>query len=184
MRGVYPDRRGCICKRAALINGAGVRVINRVMMTSKASWSLLSVVIGALALTACKKDGDPKPPADDGGGAAADQDDGDGGGGDAEDEGPAFLTVDGFEETLQSKGGDVSDCFVKAKEAKPDLGGKLALDFTVGGDGVVSEVKTQDISDIKDDGLNACVLEKAKGWKFPKTKKGDPMTLGYTFTLN
>lgn len=154
-------------------------------MTPKASWSLFSVLVGALALTACKKDGDAKPPEDSGEVADdADGGGGGGGGGDAEDEAPEFLTVDVFEDTLNSKSSEVADCFAKAKESKPDLGGTLALDFTVGGDGVITEVKHDGSSTIKDDGLNACVLEKAKGWKFPKTRKGDPMTLPFKFTMN
>ncbi len=154
------------------------------MMTPKASWSLLSVLVGALALSACKKDGDSKPPEDGGGGDVADNGGGEGGGADAEDEAPEFLTVDVFEETMNAKNGEVAECFGKAKEAKPDLGGTLALDFTIGGDGVVSEVKTDPSSTIKDDGLNACVLERAKAWKFPKTRKGDSMTLPFKFSMN
>jgi len=165
---------------------AADRDINRVMMTPKASWSLLSVLVGALALTACKKDGDAKPPEDGGdGGEVADGGGGEGGGGGGgeEAEEAEFLTVDVFEETLQSKNGDVAECFGKAKETKADLGGTLMLDFTVGGDGVVTEVKADDASTIKDDGLNACVLEKAKTWKFPKTRKGEPMTLPFKFSM-
>lgn len=156
------------------------------MMTPKASWSLLSVLVGALALSACKKDGDAKPPEDGGGGDVADSGGGDGGGGGGGGDEPdeaEFLTVDVFEETLQSKTDDVAECFGKAKESKPDLGGTLMLDFTVGGDGVVTEVKADDGSTIKDDGLNACVLEKAKTWKFPKTRKGEPMTLPFKFSM-
>jgi hypothetical protein len=164
---------------------AAYRDINRVMMTPKASWSLFSVLVGALALSACKKDGDAKPPEDGGSGDVADSGGGDGGGGGGGDEPDEaeFLTVDVFEETLQSKTDDVAECFGKAKESKPDLGGTLMLDFTVGGDGVVTEVKTDPASTIKDDGLNACVLEKAKTWKFPKTRKGEPMTLPFKFSM-
>ena len=108
---------------------------------------------------------------------------GDDGGGADEPAEPDVLTVDVFEETLQAKSSDVSDCYAKAKEAKPDLSGKLSLDFTVGGDGVITEVKADPNSTIKDDGLNACVLEKAKGWKFPKTRDGEPMTLAYTYSM-
>jgi hypothetical protein len=147
---------------------------------SLTSRSLLIALAGALALSACKKEGDgSKPPEDGGGGDVAD---GGGDGGDEPSE-PEFLTVDVFEETLQDKSGDVSECYNKAKEAKADLAGKLALDFTVGGDGVITEVKADPGSTIKDDGLNACVLEKAKTWKFPKTRDGQPMTLAYTYSM-
>lgn len=154
------------------------------MMTPSTSWALLAVLAGALATTACKKDGDAKPPEGSGDGEVADGGGGEGGGGGGEEaEEAEFLTVDVFEETLQSKNGDVAECFGKAKESKPDLSGTLMLDFTVGGDGVVTEVKADEGSTIKDDGLNACVLEKAKGWKFPKTRKGEPMTLPFKFSM-
>lgn len=154
---------------------------------STSSLSLLTVLAGALALSACKKEGGDAKPPEDSGGEAADGggggDDGAGGGGGDEPSQPDFLTVDVFEETLQAKSSDVSDCYNKAKEAKADLAGKLALDFTVGGDGVITDVKADPNSTIKDDGLNACVLEKAKTWKFPKTRDGQPMTLAYTYSM-
>ncbi len=145
------------------------------------SWTLLAVLAGALATTACKKDAQTQPPdatadAADAGDAAASDDD--------EPAAPEFLTVDVFEETMQAKNGEVGDCFSKAREAKADLAGKLAYDFTIDGEGKISEVKEDPASTIKDEGLNTCVRDKAKGWSFPKTRDGKPMTLNYGFNLS
>ena len=85
---------------------------------------------------------------------------------------------------MQSKNGDVGDCFAAAREAKADLAGKLTYDFTVDGEGKVSEIKLDPASAIKDEGLDNCVREKAKGWSFPKTRDGKSMTLNYGFNLS
>ena len=148
------------------------------------SWPLLAVAAGALALAACKKQPDAQPP-DDGaaaGGAEAGGAPSDGAGDD--EAAPEFLTVDAFEETIDAKKGDVTDCFATAKEAKPDLGGKLALEFTIGGDGKVTAVKVEAGSTINDPGLTTCVTDKAKSWQFAKTRDGEPMVLPYSFNLS
>ena len=147
------------------------------------SWPLLAVAAGALALAACKKQQDAQPP-DDGAAAGAE-------GGESpldanynDDPAPDFLTVDLFEETIDNNKGDVTDCFATAKETKPDLGGKLALEFTIGGDGKVTDVKVESGSTINDPGLTTCVTDKAKTWQFAKTRDGQPMVLPYSFNLS
>lgn len=152
--------------------------------TSKTSWPLLAVAASALALAACKKDQDTAPPDD--GGSPAGSDAGAGAGDDdsSDDAAAEFLTVDAFEETIGEKTGDVTDCFAAAKEKKADLGGKLALEFTIGGDGKVSEIKVEPGSTVNDPDLTACVTDKAKAWQFPKTRDGAPMTLPYSFNLS
>lgn len=168
-------------KRATLHDRTGGMTTLR---RSSISWSLLAVAVGALTLAACKKSSDTTAP-DDGGGEVSQ---GDGGGSEApaddSDSAPEFLTVDVFEDVMNAKGGDVTDCFTAAKEAKPELGGKLMLEFTIDGTGKVSAVKTEDASAVKDAGLTTCVTDKAKTWEFPKTRDGQPMVLAYAFNLS
>ena len=160
---------------------ASMTIVQRFTSTS---WPLLAVAVSALALTACKKQSDTAPP-DDGGSQAGGADAGAASGGDASDDpAPDFLTVDAFEETITAKQSDVTDCFAAAKEKKADLGGKLALEFTIGGDGKVTEVKVEPGSTVNDPGLTTCVTDKAKTWQFPKTRDGAPMTLPYSFNLS
>ncbi len=146
----------------------------------------LPLILGVCLLSlGCKKEAESKPPGDEGagGGGGADAGGGDaggGGGGEVEE----ILTVDTFEETMQGKQGDVADCFAAAKEANPKLSGKLVLGITVGGDGAVAVVKFDDSSTIKEATITTCVEEKAKGWKFPKTRDGKEMTLPYSLNLS
>ncbi len=146
------------------------------------SWTLLALVASVLATTACKKNADTQPPE----ASATPTDDSalDRGGDASEPDEPEFLTVNDFEDAMQGKNGDIGDCFAAAREAKPELAGKLAYDFTIGGDGKVSDIKTDPASTIKDEGLDKCVREKANGWSFPKTRDGQPMTLPYAFNLS
>lgn len=150
-------------------------------MTTRTYPLLLALCLASLA--ACKKQADSSPPDGKrlkGEDVFADPDDGAAGGGGASEE---ILTVDGFEETMQGKQGDVADCFAQAKEAKPDLSGKLSLDITVAGDGSVAGVTFDDASTIKEASITTCVAEKAKGWKFAKTRDGQEMTLPYSLNL-
>ena len=153
-------------------------------MTTRASisWPLLVVAAGALTLTACKKSSDTTAP-DDGGGEVSQAGDNGGDAAAEEDSAPEFLTVDVFEDVVNQKTGDVTDCFAAAKEKKPDLGGKLMLEFTIDGTGKVSAVKTEPGSTVNDPGLTTCVTDKARTWSFPKTRDGQPMTLPYSFNL-
>ncbi len=142
-------------------------------------------------LGACKKQADSSPPDGDKAGGDAGGGDSDaggggggaGGGGDAGGGAEETLTVDSFEEAMQSRQGDVADCFAQAKQAKADLSGKLALDITIAGDGSVAGVKFDDTSTIKEASITGCVAEKAKGWKFAKTRDGKEMTLPYSLNL-
>lgn len=151
---------------------------------SSISWSLLAVAAGALTLAACKKADDSKPP-EDGGGVSRAEDNGGDAPADADDDAaPEFLTVDVFEDVMNAKTGEVTECFAAAKEKTPALGGKLMLEFTIDGTGKVSAVKTEDASTVKDPGLTTCVTDKAKAWEFPKTRDGQTMTLAFAFNLS
>ena len=132
-------------------------------------------------MTGCKKAPDSQAPADtpevreeDRSGAAEDED----------DAAPQVLTVDVFEDVVNTRTSDVTDCFAAAKEAKPELSGKLMLEFTIDGAGKVVEVKNEAGSTVNDPGLTTCVTDKAKAWPFPATRDGQPMTLPYTFNLS
>jgi hypothetical protein len=145
--------------------------------------TMLAMATGAVNLAGCKKSSDTTAPDDGSGGEVSKPEDNDG---DAaqEDSAPEFLTVDVFEDVVNAKTSDVTDCFAAAKEKKPDLGGKLMLEFTIDGTGKVSAVKTEAGSTVNDPGLTTCVTDKAKAWPFPKTRDGEPMTLPFAFNLS
>ncbi|PCC69890.1 hypothetical protein SAMN02745121_08174 [Nannocystis exedens] len=154
------------------------------MTTTRTSWTLALSLATLVALPSCKKEATTPPDGSGGGDAAADGGGGGSNDGGSDGAGEEPLTADSFEEAMQAKQGDVADCFAQAKEAKPDLAGKLAIDVTVAGDGSVSAIKFTDSSTIKEPSITSCIEEKAKGWKFNKTSDGSPMTLGYSLNLS
>lgn len=146
----------------------------------------LALVLCPLLLGACKKQTDTQSPADasaDASGDAGDASGSAGGGSDSEPAAAEFLTVDEFESEMETKKNDIATCYAQAKETKADLAGKLAIDVTVAGDGSVEKLAFDPGNTIKDPALNACVDEKARSWKFPKTRDGASMTLPYSLNL-
>lgn len=139
------------------------------MTQLRTPWTLALCLVTLALAPACKKSGTTAP-------------DGEAGGYDGPSE--EILTVDAFEEAMQRNQSDVADCFAQAKEQNPELAGRLALDITVAGDGSVAGIKFEDSSTIKEASITSCVEEKAKGWRFPKTRDGGEMTLPYALNLS
>ncbi len=143
-----------------------------------------ALLVLAVAAPGCKKSGESAAPT-----SGADEDEGGsagGGGGGEGDEGGGeeFLTASGFEEFVQGKGGEVSECFSEASEKTPGLGGKLILDFTIAGDGSVESTAVGEGSTLTDATFVGCVQKKAAGWRLPKTRDGEAMTLSFPFALS
>lgn len=93
------------------------------------------------------------------------------------------LTIASFEEAIQAHLDDVGECYAAAKERDAELTGTYQAHFTIGLDGKVTEVKAADASDINDDELNACVLEKSANWQFDKPGHGEPMEMNFPFAF-
>lgn len=151
-------------------------------MTQRPLW--LAFVICPLLLGACKKQSDSQSPDASAGDASDASSDvsGDGGGA-SEAAVEEVLTVDVFEAEMERKKDDIAGCYAQAKEAKPDLAGKLALDITVAGDGSVEKVAFDPSNSLKDPSVTSCVEGKSKEWKFPRTRDGASMTLPYSLNL-
>jgi len=156
---------------------------------------LVGLVPSALALGACDKGSDTTPPDGDSaieGDPTADpkspdpmedaaevETDAD----DSAAQTEAALTISSFEEAIQAHLDDVGDCFAEAKERNAELTGTYQAHFVVGLDGKVTKVSTADHSDIKDDEMNACVLEKSATWQFNKPSHGEPMEMNFPFSF-
>lgn len=141
-----------------------------------------ALLVLAAAAPGCKKSGESAPPT----GVEEDEGEGAGGGGSSDDEGGGeeFLTASGFEEFVQGKGGEVSECFSEASEKTPGIGGKLILDFTIAGDGSVESTAVGEGSTLTDATFVGCVQKAAASWRLPKTRDGKSMTLSFPFALS
>ncbi len=93
----------------------------------------------------------------------------------------AALTIASFEEAIQAHLDDVADCFAEAKARDAELSGTYEAHFEIGLEGKVTKVTTADHSDIQDDEMNACVLEKSASWQFDKPGHDKPMEMNFPF---
>jgi|GEM_PF-965217 len=77
---------------------------------------------------------------------------------------------------------EVRYCYERAGIRRPDIEGKLQVQFLIGGQGIVksSAVKASTVSD---SGLDNCVVERLASWKFPKPRGNIDVNVLYPFTF-
>jgi hypothetical protein len=87
-------------------------------------------------------------------------------------------------DTVKAHVGDIKACYEDALKEDQGLKGKLVVEFTVGADGKVLSTRKLEAS-MKSAKLEGCILNKTKGWPFPKPTKGvGNVVFPYPFDLN
>lgn len=81
---------------------------------------------------------------------------------------------------IKSKLGEILYCYERQLSANPDLYGKVAVKFQIGGAG---EVDLQRIGDstLKNATVEGCILQKVARWKFPQPEGGTKVLVTYPF---
>jgi outer membrane biosynthesis protein TonB len=81
---------------------------------------------------------------------------------------------------IKSQLGQILYCYERQLSANPDLYGKVAVKFTIGGDG---HVETQRIGDttLKNATVEGCILQRVARWKFPAPDGGTKVLVTYPF---
>ena len=81
---------------------------------------------------------------------------------------------------IKTQLGQILYCYERQLSASPDLFGKIAVRFTIGGTG---QVETQTINDttLKNSSVENCILNKVSKWKFPEPKGGTKVLVTYPF---
>lgn len=81
---------------------------------------------------------------------------------------------------IKSQLGQILYCYERQLSANPDLFGKVAVKFTIGGTG---KVETQAIGDttLKNATVEGCILNKVARWKFPAPAGGTKVLVTYPF---
>jgi hypothetical protein len=86
-------------------------------------------------------------------------------------------------QTVRDHEGQVRWCYQQALLREPGLSGQLTLRLSVGTDGAVTAATVEDATLAADTGVAACVVERARGWRFPPAPEGTPVGLRYPFLL-
>lgn len=81
---------------------------------------------------------------------------------------------------IRSQLGQILYCYERQLSAQPDLYGKVAVKFTIAGDGTI---ETQRIGDttLKNATVEGCILQRVAKWKFPTPEGGTKVMVTYPF---
>jgi outer membrane biosynthesis protein TonB len=90
------------------------------------------------------------------------------------------LTKDEVGEVIHRHLSEVRYCYESAMIRQPDIEGKLVVDFTIGGSGVVKSAEAKS-STLPDPRLDDCIIRRLVTWKFPNTKGGVDVAVSYPF---
>ncbi|MGZ3697676.1 MAG: TonB family protein [Bdellovibrionota bacterium] len=90
------------------------------------------------------------------------------------------LTKDEVGEVIHKHLGEIRYCYESAMIRSPDVEGKLMVNFSIGGTGVVrsSEVASSSLSDPR---LDDCILRRLSTWKFPEPRGHVTVAVSYPF---
>ena len=81
---------------------------------------------------------------------------------------------------IKTQLGQILYCYERQLSANPDLYGKVAVKFTIGGTGHVISQLIGD-STLKSQPVEGCILNKVSKWKFPEPKGGTKVVVTYPF---
>ncbi|WP_413560979.1 AgmX/PglI C-terminal domain-containing protein [Bdellovibrio sp. HCB209] len=81
---------------------------------------------------------------------------------------------------IKSKLGQILYCYERQLSANPDLFGKVAVKFTIGGSGQVEQQLIGDTT-LKNSTVEGCILNRVAGWKFPAPQGGTRVLVTYPF---
>lgn len=107
---------------------------------------------------------------------------GQGGVGLLEDEGEITggLDRDVIAQYIKSQLGQILYCYERQLSANPDLYGKVAIKFTIAGDGGVETQRIGDTS-LRNATVEGCILQRVAKWKFPAPEGGTKVLVTYPF---
>lgn len=78
--------------------------------------------------------------------------------------------------------GQVRFCYEQGLQGNPGLGGRVAVDFTITGNGIVKVASIQNTT-LNSKLVEDCILMRLKSWKFPLTEGGVDVKVSYPFVL-
>lgn len=92
------------------------------------------------------------------------------------------LSKDQIAAVIQRNIGQIIYCYEKGLQVEPDLNGRVAVNFIIGGRGSVSSARINHTS-LNDRPVEGCILNKLRAWKFPKPSGNVNVKVTYPFLL-
>ncbi len=83
---------------------------------------------------------------------------------------------------IQRNSGQVRFCYEQGLQGDPNLNGRVAVDFTIGGNGLV-KIAGINTSSLNSKIIEDCILLRLKTWKFPLPQGGVDVKVSYPFVL-
>jgi TonB family protein len=93
------------------------------------------------------------------------------------------LTQDQIQAVINKNLGQVTYCYEKGLQAKPGIGGRVSVDFTIGSNGRITTLKIGQ-SSMGSKFVESCMLAKMKNWQFPRPVGKVNVDVLYPFELN
>ncbi len=87
-----------------------------------------------------------------------------------------------IDEVIRSHLGQVRFCYEQALQGTPSLSGRIAMAFTIGGNGLVKTAQVANTS-MANKGVEDCITMRLKTWKFPLPQGGVDVKVTYPFVL-
>ncbi len=100
----------------------------------------------------------------------------------AEAEVASGLDKSAIDEVIRRNLGQVRFCYEQALQGTPNLSGRVAMDFTIGGNGLVKAAQVGS-SSMANKGVEDCITMRLKTWKFPLPQGGVDVKVTYPFVL-
>jgi len=92
------------------------------------------------------------------------------------------LDADIIRRVVRAHINEVRTCYNAGLIRKPSLEGRVAVQFTIGGQGTVTNTQIVDTT-ISDEEVETCIAKAVKAWKFPKPDGGGSVVVTYPFVL-
>ncbi|CAE80191.1 AgmX/PglI C-terminal domain-containing protein [Bdellovibrio bacteriovorus] len=87
-----------------------------------------------------------------------------------------------IDEVIRRNLGQVRFCYEQALQGTPSLSGRVAMGFTIGGNGLVKSASVES-SSMANKGVEDCITMRLKTWKFPLPQGGVDVKVTYPFVL-
>lgn len=87
-----------------------------------------------------------------------------------------------IDEVIRRNLGQVRFCYEQALQGAPQLSGRVAMGFVIGGNGLVKSAQVEN-SSMANKGVEDCITMRLKTWKFPVPQGGVDVKVTYPFVL-